>query len=492
MGDIITTRNWIISLGNTTAAVATSLAQQGLLITELHDLDPDDVKTLCSTARRPGGARANGTPNLGTNVPTMLQIKLIVAVRAAQFYNTVGRTISPANMSWAYVKQFKSLKELVSNWKEQPALPTLGRNVPIMKLLELIREHLRGILGIRQIPLAYVTRSTVNPEPIENIRADKPFSENHGSFHEELIARASHDHPNYVDDNATVLDILVGCLGETEYLTSLKPFQRARDGRGALLALETQNLGDSKWDMIIKRAEQTVLNFPWNGKNNKYTLDRHIVSHRAAHNDMVRAGENTPYQPPNGHTRVQRLLNSIVSTDIKVVSAVTTILADTTKRDDFEEAADFLLLAAPVSVSEFNLNHTVSGVTGLNEESGSGFEIGDVGKTGVELRYYSREAFRNLPQEQRDELAAWNRKRKADQGEESGTKQGKNSRRTKRRRDKVSSLQSQIEELKATISAATTSTASTPPANPSTPRASNTTNSALTRVPRHPTQNGAP
>ena len=485
MADIVTTRTWLISLGNTTTEVATALIEQGLTIGELHDLDPDDVKTLCSSARRPGGILTNGNPNLGCNVPAMLQLKLMVAVSAAKFYKTIGRTVLPDNMSWTYVKQFKSLNELTSKWKTQPDLPNLGRNVPIMKLLELIREHLRGILGIRQIPLAYVTRSAVTPMPIADIRTDKPFSKDHGSFHEELVARASHDHPNYVDDNAAVLDILVGCLSETEFLTSLKPFQRARDGRGALLALESQNLGDSKWDMIIKRAEQTVLNFPWNGKNSKYTLDRHIVSHRAAHNDMVRASENLPYQPPNGHTRVQRLLNSIVSTDIKVVSAVTTILADTAKRDDFESAADFLLLAAPVQVQELNPNHTVSGV---NEEEGSGFEIGDIGKTGVELRYYKRDAFKALSQEQRNELAAWNTKRKAAQGGD-GVRQGKNSRKAKKRKERISSLESQIEELKATISAATTS--NTPPLPP-TPRASNSTNSALTRVPRHPTQNGPP
>ena len=156
MAATVITRNWLMSLGNTTDVVATALIEQGLTITELHDLDPDDVKTLCSSARRPGGLLDNGGPNLGTNVPTMLQLKLIVAVSAAQFYDTVGRTITPAIMSWTYIKQFKALKELITNWKEQPALPTLGRNVAIMKLLELIREHLRGILGIRQIPLCYV------------------------------------------------------------------------------------------------------------------------------------------------------------------------------------------------------------------------------------------------------------------------------------------------------------------------------------------------
>ena len=487
MADIVTTRTWIMSFGNTTAEVATALIDQGLIITDLHDLDPEDIKTLCSSARRPGGQRPNGDPNLGTNVPTLLQLKLSVAVSAAQFYDTVGRIILPANMTWAYVKQFKSLKELTLNWKKQPELPCLGRNVPIMKLLELIREHLRGILGIRQIPLAYVVRNTVNPDPIAVIRTDRPFSTIHGSFHDEMIARASHNHPNFVDDSAAVLDILVGCLSETEYLTSLKPFQKARDGRGALLALETQNLGDSKWDMLIKKAEQTVLNFPWNGKNNKYTLERHIVSHRAAHNDMVRASESTPYQPPNNHTRVQRLLNSIVSTDIKVVSAVTTILVDSGKRDDFEEAADFLLLAAPIPVQEMNLNHTVSGVS---EGNNSGFEIQEVGSSGVELRYYDRAAFLALPRDQKEELKAWNAKRKLDQGQESRTSKSR-----KKMKSTISSLESQIEELKATISAATTSITVLPPPPPPlppTPRASNSTNSALTRVPRHPTQNGPP
>ena len=104
MADIVTTRNWIISIGNTTAGVATTIIEQGLKITELHDLDPDDVKTLCSSARRPDGVHENGDPNLGTNVPTMMQLKLIVVMRAVQFYDTVGRTIAPAIMLLSHQK----------------------------------------------------------------------------------------------------------------------------------------------------------------------------------------------------------------------------------------------------------------------------------------------------------------------------------------------------------------------------------------------------
>ena len=112
---IFTTCTCLISLGNATDVVATALIDQGLILTELNDLEPDDLKTLCSSFRRPGGLLDNGSPNLGTNVPTMLQLKLIVAVCVDQFYETVGRTVTPEIMTWAYIKQFTALKDLISN-----------------------------------------------------------------------------------------------------------------------------------------------------------------------------------------------------------------------------------------------------------------------------------------------------------------------------------------------------------------------------------------
>ena len=152
---------------------------------------------------------------------------------------------------------------------------------------------------------------------------------------------ASHDRLNYATNNTTVLDILEGCLGDSEHLTSLKTFQKARNGCGALLPLETQNLGNSKWDMLITRVEQTVLKFSC----------RHIVSHCAAHNDMFCTSENTPYQPHNGHKRVVRLLNNIVSTIIKFVSAAITILTDAAKREYFWGCCQFY----PTCCSRSNL-----------------------------------------------------------------------------------------------------------------------------------------
>ena len=63
---------------------------------------------------------------------------------------------------------------------------------------------------------------------------------------------------------------------------------------------------------------------------------------------MVRAEDHIGYQPLNEYTWVQRLLKSIESTDIRIVSAIMTILGDTVKRGKFGQAADFLLLSAPM------------------------------------------------------------------------------------------------------------------------------------------------
>ena len=78
---------------------------------------------------------------------------------------------------------------------------------------------------------------------------------------------------------------------------------------------------------------------------------------------MVRAEYHIGYQPPNEYTWVQRLLKSIKSTDTRIVSAITTILGDTLKKENFEKAADFFLLAAPTRKNDTSENeHRISAV----------------------------------------------------------------------------------------------------------------------------------
>ena len=136
----------------------------------------------------------------------------------------------------------------------------------IIQLLELITKHLRSKLGVRKIPLPYVTRADPILPNSGTIYATLLYSEGVDSFHEELIARAYHKHPNFTDDNGVVLDVLVAFLKTTRHMSDLKKNQKRRDGRGGLAALELHNMGNSKWDSIVSGAESKVLTFKWNVK----------------------------------------------------------------------------------------------------------------------------------------------------------------------------------------------------------------------------------
>ena len=96
----------------------------------------------------------------------------------------------------------------------------------IIQLLELVTEHLRSKLGVRKIPLSYVTRADPIVPTIGTISANFSYSEGVDSFNEELISRASHKHSNFAYNNGMVLDVLFACLKTTIHISYLKSFRK--------------------------------------------------------------------------------------------------------------------------------------------------------------------------------------------------------------------------------------------------------------------------
>jgi len=164
----------------------------------------------------------------------------------------------------------------------------------------------------------------------------------------ELIEFTPLDGVGWEEDNATVFGILQEMVRDVSMSSSLKTHQRSRDGRQAYLSLIKHNLGSAQWDKVIIRAEEVQNSRVWNGRNSRYSLKRHIDMHRDAYNDMVRSKDHVQYKAPNEHTRVSRLLRSIQASQMaSIAAAKTTIEATPSKREIFEEAADFLILNAP-------------------------------------------------------------------------------------------------------------------------------------------------
>ena len=142
---------------------------------------------------------------------------------------------------------------------------------------------------------------------------------------EEFIECILLEGEHYTDNNAKVFQIIQDMVTGTSFEASIKAHQRRRDGRAAYLALCQHNLGSSKWDKIVGDTEIYMMKREWNGKNYRFTLRNCIAKHRKAFNEMICAAQFIPYEVPNEHTRVGRLLKSLQSKDPSIVYAVTHI-----------------------------------------------------------------------------------------------------------------------------------------------------------------------
>jgi len=85
----------------------------------------------------------------------------------------------------------------------------------------------------------------------------------------------------------------------------------------------------------------------WNGISARYSLKAHVNKHREAYNNMLKASQNIPFQVPNETARVRRFLHSLDSSDQRILSAKTAILADANMKNNFELMSNFLMIVAP-------------------------------------------------------------------------------------------------------------------------------------------------
>ena len=145
------------------------------------------------------------------------------------------------------MKNFKPTWEaLIHKSKNRvPEIPKITKELTVIKWTSAFNDHLHRVFGVRKIPLAYVIRPSVLVEDIAlyPLGSGYPYSTKLGSIEDELIHPASHTHAPYCEDNQAVYFLLEEATRSTPYAASIFPFRRARNGRGAWLALSSQFAG---------------------------------------------------------------------------------------------------------------------------------------------------------------------------------------------------------------------------------------------------------
>jgi hypothetical protein len=193
----------------------------------------------------------------------------------------------------------------------------------------------------------------------------------------------------------------------SQYLDSIKPFQRRKDGREAYKAMVAQYAGNDNWEAEIKKAMAILHSREWKGTQ-QFTLEKFVSQHRNAFVTLQACAEHVPYQLPNAHSRVGFILDAIKSDDAGLQAAMANILDDTGvdgKRGDFEAAVAYLLPKDPVvKRNQLDSKRSASEISDATAEVSDFGSKPGIGKTGVHLRYHEGAEYRKLKRKKRERL----------------------------------------------------------------------------------------
>ena len=199
----------------------------------LTDFNKEDIKSLCSSIRKPGGLVVDPNDNNrqvqnpGISLPAISESRLITCAYGASLYAMIGRVPNAVNLSRNRLTEFKTHKETAANQDDPEGLQPISKTFGIMKLLEHFPTFLESKLGTNNIPLAYIIRDDATPNiPLPGLAHGRPWSVGHESMSQELVSYVRHEGPAFQTDNATVYRLLQENLAGTQHMSSIKPFQR--------------------------------------------------------------------------------------------------------------------------------------------------------------------------------------------------------------------------------------------------------------------------
>ena len=126
------------------------------------------------------------------------------------------------------------------------------------------------------------------------------------------------------EDKGRVYKFLEEAIRGTDYASSLKPFQRSKDGRESHKAIISQYAGTDKWDVELKRCNTLLNTRKWKGNSN-FTLEKFVSQHRNAFISMQQCEQHVSFQLLNGLTRVNYLLDVIQCRSTELHASMTAI-----------------------------------------------------------------------------------------------------------------------------------------------------------------------
>ena len=147
------------------------------------------------------------------------------------------------------------------------------------------------IKGCRGIGLNYLTRETNPDNPPQGSIEEASPNVNSLEF---MRLNTTHEGPEFQKDNHDLFTLIRNYLTGTDGWNVISRFNRARDGRGAYIALRAHYEGASYHDLNKSRANIMMSRTFYRGDTTKFDWQKYITIHLEAHRLFYSAGEPLP------------------------------------------------------------------------------------------------------------------------------------------------------------------------------------------------------
>ena len=156
------------------------LVVEGIQLPEdLIDFTKEGLETIFDNFRRPGKVKVpkdddeKAKKEAGTPYKSVLKevgaytfsakskMRLMVAMRAAKYYDAVDRPLTPESMTWKILRNFEVQYDSITTRMEnddKTDVPRLERGTNVPKWLKSFEIYLRDWYGVRRMALLYVIR----------------------------------------------------------------------------------------------------------------------------------------------------------------------------------------------------------------------------------------------------------------------------------------------------------------------------------------------
>jgi hypothetical protein len=268
------------------------------------------------------------------------------------------------------------------------------------KFWEQWRSYMGRLRGAAKCPLLYVFK--------DHQLVDPTMHQVQYNDHDKcLVNTTSLTGPWFEVDNHRVYDKFKALVLKGPGWSFIKAYDRAKNGRGAVLALRRQYKGTSAVQSRKALAYAKIRSASYSRQKRTFTFDNYVEAHQEAHNTLADLNEPVPKTK-----KVTDFLAGI--TDSRLSNAKDLILGDMQKLQSFKICQQYLKTVVYNKSTQEKHERQISGLD-RQRDGGKVRRTSDAspGKTsGMTARTYTREELSILSKEEREKVKELRKLRK--------------------------------------------------------------------------------